>query len=252
MTIFTCEREWESMLCAIYAASESRIGHKDIRFAFEPVGQYDLFDKYIHIERDEVKAGKVMDCICTEISPVFYDRLSYLGMAYEEDVLDVIYHVLLLGYNFGPGVLDMFKFRDVARYQEICIRLGKEVNRFQEFARFNRVSGDRFISHIEPKSRVVIPLGYIFEDRMPSEHWMIVDDAHLEAVIHPRDEHFYFQRITPEELSNLRKSEEETDEFTDMWRVFFDSIAIKERENYRCQRNLLPIWCRKNMTEFKH
>lgn len=238
------------MLSAIYEASQSHIGYKDIRFEFEPVGQYNLFDSYVHVERDEEKAQKVMDCVCQRISPGFYDSLSYLGMAYEEDVLDVTYRVLLLGYNFGPNVLDMIKYRDIMRYQEIRIRLGKEVNRFQEFARFNKVSGDRYIAHIEPKSRVVIPLGYIFEDRMPSEHWMIVDDVHLEAVIHPKDEHFYFQRLNSDELESLLMSEQETDDFTDLWRVFFDSIAIKERENYRCQRNLLPIWCRTHMPEF--
>lgn len=238
------------MLSAIYAASISKISNTEIRFEFEPVGQYTLFDEYIHVDSDEVACSKVMDGICTKISPWFYDTLSYIGMACEADVLDVIYRVMLLGFRFGAKALDMLQYRDVMRFHEINTRLGKEVNHFQEFARFNLVSGNRYISHIEPKSRLVIPLGYIFEDRMPSEHWMIVDDAHCEAVIHPKDEHFYFQRLTDEELYRLKRTEEQTDEFIDMWKVFFNAVSIKERENYRCQRNLLPLWCRKHMTEF--
>ena len=37
---------------------------------------------------------------------------------------------------------------------------------------------------------------------------------------------------------------------SELWRVFFDSIAIKERENKKLQMENLPIEYRKNMTEF--
>ena len=38
--------------------------------------------------------------------------------------------------------------------------------------------------------------------------------------------------------------------FVELWKGFFESISIKERENYRLQRQNLPIRFRKNMTEF--
>ena len=37
----------------------------------------------------------------------------------------------------------------------------------------------------------------------------------------------------------------------DLWKDFFNTIGIKERENYQCQRNLMPLWYRKHMTEFQ-
>ena len=38
--------------------------------------------------------------------------------------------------------------------------------------------------------------------------------------------------------------------FVDLWKVFFKSIGIEQRKNPRCQRNMLPLWYRKHMTEF--
>ena len=34
-----------------------------------------------------------------------------------------------------------------------------------------------------------------------------------------------------------------------LWKVFFESITIKERENPKCQQNHLPLRCREGMPE---
>ena len=85
---------------------------------------------------------------------------------------------------------------------------------------------------------------------MPSEHWMIIDDVHREAVIHPKDEAFYMKKLNDFEFNRLLETEQENDGYTDLWKVFFETIAIKERENARCQRNLFPFWTRKHAVEF--
>ena len=79
--------------------------------------------------------------------------------------------------------------------------------------------------------------------------FVIVDDIHKEAVIHHKDEHFYMYKLNDEELTRLLQTEEENDSYTDMWKVFFDTIAIKERTNKKCQDNLFPMWARKHAVE---
>ena len=106
------------------------------------------------------------------------------------------------------------------------------------------------MAHFEPKSRVVGYLGPIFSDRMPSEFFVIVDDVHHEAVIHGKDEHYYIRKLSDEEFERILRTEEENDEYTDLWKAFFDSIAIKERANEKCQRNHFPLWARKHAVEF--
>lgn len=249
MRIYTCKPEWEAMLTCIYEAFACGLKHENIKLLLEPVSQYTLFDEYIHVEGDSIKAQKVMDSINTKISPSVYHELAITSMAYEEDVLDNIYHILILGFAFGKDVLKMVKYRDVMRNYEIRTRVQREADRFQEIIRFHQL-GNAYVAHIEPKSRVAEYLGPIFKDRMPSENFIIVDDVHLEALIHPANEQYYMRKLTTEELQNMLKSEAVNDEYTDLWKIFFNTIAIKERYNERCQNNHFPKWARTHAVEF--
>ena len=40
-------------------------------------------------------------------------------------------------------------------------------------------------------------------------------------------------------------------EYEALWKAFFHSISIRERENYVCQRSHLPLRYRPYMTEFQ-
>lgn len=255
MYIYSCSHRWEDMLTCIYDAWTSKRGHTNIKLVFEPIGQLSVLDEYVHVEADINKFESVSNAIREKISDYVYERLAFASLAYEEDVLDVIYRVLLLGFSKGKEVLNMVQYRDVMRFNQICGRLSKEVNRFQEIIRFHQVrnemfNSDIYVAHISPKSNLVLALGPIFMDRMPSEYFMIVDDVYREAVVHPKNKDCYLIKLNDEEFDNLLQTEEMNDEYTDMWKVFFESIAIKERENYVCQRNLFPIWARKNAIEF--
>lgn len=250
MVVYSCAREWEAMLTCIYVAWSSKIGHQNIRLELEPIEQYTLFDEYHHVDADADKADKLIDAINQKISPYFYSELVYSSMAYEKDILDNIFHMMILGFNYGTQVLDMVHFRDVMRHKEIRKRLGSEVCRFKEILRFHEIGGNVYVAHIEPKSKLVVALGPAIADRMPSEHWMIIDDIHKEAVIHPKDEPFYLKQLSDLEFERLLETENENDNYTDLWKIFFETIAIKERTNKRCQNNHSPLWARKHAVEF--
>lgn len=249
MTVYTCANDWESMLTCIYVAWASKKGHNNIKLMLEPIDQYNLFDEYIHVEADGVKASKVIDAVKLKISPYVYQELAMTALAYEEDALDNIYRVMILGFAYGKGVLDMLQFKDVMRNHEIRKRVEREANRFQEIIRFHQV-GAIYVAHIEPKSRVLSYLGPVFQDRMPSEYFMIVDDVHSEAIVHPKDEAYYLWKLSEDELTRLLETEEENDDYTDLWQVFFDTISIEERKNEKCQANHFPKWARKHAVEF--
>lgn len=249
MTVFTCENDFEAMLSAIYDAFMSRLGYGNVRLQLEPVEQYSLFDEYRHVEADRAKAEEVARSISGKISGYFYAELAYCMGAYEPDMLNTVYRVLVLGFKYGPSVLNMYQFKDVARINEIRTRYGREACSFLEFVRFHQV-GNVYVAHIEPKSNVLLPVSEHFSDRMPSEHWMIVDDVHMQAAVHPKDSFYYIRRLTQSELGRLLLTEQENDIYTDLWQGYFDHIAIKERENYICQLNHISKWKRKHVTEF--
>lgn len=250
MTVFTCEESFEAMMTCIYDAWASGIGHERLRLQLEPVAQEELFCSYIHVEADVQKAEKVARSVLKKISPEAYRQMFLAAMSFEPDRLDAIYRFLVLGFAVGAKLTDLLFRPEVAWILELSRKAGNEANFFREFTRFTQV-GPVYTAHIEPKCNVTAIAAEHFADRMPSEHWMIVDDKRRIAAVHPADHAFYMTRLSEEELRRLCRTEEQSDLYTDLWEEFFRSIAIDARKNEKCQRGHMPLWYRKHMTEFR-
>ena len=250
MRVYSCEPTLEAMLTCIYEAWTSRLGYKNIKLMVEPLTQQELFVEHIHVEADGNKAEKLANACITQISLKFYNDLIYSLMGYEDWRLDNVYHVMLLGFHFGANVLERVQYRDVMLNNQMRTRIGKEMLKFIDFMRFHEVPGGTLVAHFEPKSRIIQGLAPHFADRMPSENWMIVDDVHREAAIHNDKGELFYYHLNEEELNRLLKTEEFNDEYTELWKIFHRSVAIKHRENSDLQRNLFPLWTRTHAVEF--
>jgi len=250
MTIYTCSDDLTSMMTCIYDAWAGRRGHDNVRLRREPIFQQDLFCEYIHVEGDEEKAEKVLRSVRNKISATACMYVMYAALSHEEDALDTIYRFLIVGFANGAGVLSMLSYPPVMRMMELQRNVKNEFHVMREFSRFTSIDGKVYVSHIEPKNDVLSLVAEHFQDRMPSEYFLIIDDNRRSAAVHPSNEDFYIRYLTQEEAETLAKTEQVGDEYTLLWHTFFETIGIRERANPECQRNLFPIWRRKHATEF--
>ena len=262
MKIFYCDDRFEDMMTCIYDAwcYALKEGHDNVRLTRQRDSQENMFDEYVYVTADKDKVVKVTRSIERDISRYAFMQVFYATLSNEEDALDAIYRFLIIGFKVGERVSQMLNDAAVMRMMEIKRKVGNEAHFFREFVRFSSIKlnsknasnsyEEYYIAHIEPKCNIVNLLGNHFADRMPSENWCIVDDNRKYAVIHPKDEEYYFQYLTDREYDILHQSEEYEDEYTSLWKTFFNAIGIKERANYRCQRNMIPIWMRKHAVEF--
>jgi len=250
ITVFTCKDEFEDMMTCIYDAWNSRLGHSNIRLMIEPIAEPELFCDYIHITADPQKVVKVVRSIQKKISYHAYQTIYSAAMSFRSDKLDIIYRFLILGFHYGPAIMDMLQEPAVMAAFELNRKVGNEAHYFKEFIRFSSVDNRFFISHIEPKCNVLTLVAPHFSDRMPSENWMIIDDKRHLAAVQTADESYYLTPLGDEEFTQLLETKHQPDIFIDLWKGFFQTIAIEERANYRCQRNMMPLWYRKNAIEF--
>lgn len=251
MRIFTWDTRFEELATCIYEAWEWGLqnGHENLKIMREPVTQYDLFAEYIHVDLQEEKAAKVLRSIRQKISFSVYETI-YLASLYNEDVSDDIYRFLHLAFRFGAQTEHMLNQPLVMKMMKIKKRVLGEKHSFSEFLRFDALPNDTFIAHIEPKSNIVALLAEAFSDRMPSLHWIIVDDGRKLALVHRADEKAFLYRLSAAECAKLQESERIQDAYKDLWRCFFHSISIKERENKTRQASFFPLYKRKHAPEF--
>lgn len=251
MVVFTCNDNFESMMTCIYDAWAARLGHSNIRLQTDPVGNLELFCEYRHIDADQKKVKKVISSIQKKISWEAYQWVYAASMSFRQDKLDIIYRFLILGFATGPNVTKMLGHPYTSGVFELKRKVYNECHQFREFLRFSRLENQVLFSIIEPKCNILTLLAPHFENRMPSENWMITDKTRMLSIVHPMNQPFFLTPVTPVELSYMEDIKEHRDPYSHLWKTFFQSVAIDARKNPKCQRNFLPLWFRKNMTEFQ-
>ncbi len=250
LTVFTCHDDFVSILTAVYDAWSSRLGHSNVKLMTEPILQQELFCDYIHVDPDRDKCDKIVSAVRTKISTTAYIWIYYAVCSTDDNKADLIYRFLVHGFHFGPQITEMLQDPTVIRLMEIRRRVGNEAHLSREFLRFTSIDGRLYVAHFSPHADVLMSVADHFADRMPSEHWIIIDDTRGIAAVHPINQPYFLQDLTDDELTKLKQTEASRDYFTSLWKTYFTSIAIKERENYICQRTHFPLWMRGHATEF--
>jgi len=212
------------------------------------------------IETNENWAKRILDSIPLKINALALEniKLAYLT-DYEHKELGVL-HFLISGYKYGKnfiqtirsvpnpekiftaGVLDN---PHISGMQKAIDLLTLEAHRFVMFVRFSQVNG-ALVSIIEPQNNILPLLVDHFTQRFRNEQFLIYDKTHSLGLL------YLNKKPTIEHIENFEMPDldEHEKQYQKLWQIFFNSVAIKERINPRCQNNFLPKKYRNNMTEF--
>lgn len=101
-----------------------------------------------------------------------------------------------------------------------------------------------------PKNDVLPLLADHFSNRMPEENWLIYDKGRRKAALHQMKTGWFILRQADLQENDQISWNTDQEEYQELWRIFHQSAAIRERENFRCQRTHLPLRYRPYMTEF--
>ena len=211
------------------------------------------------IETDEKKAIRILDSIPKKMDDeaLSYLKLSFLASIKEKEIATI--HFLREGFRRGKNLIQEIKTGwcptkrvvtgalenvHLAKIQKGVDLLTLESQRFIQFARFSEVNG-ALVSIIEPEHNVLPLIAKHFVARYPNENFLIFDKTHQMGLIYLDGE----ERIEKIENYQMPELSEEEKNYQDLWRLFYDTIAIKERRNERCRMNFMPKKYWKNMTE---
>lgn len=242
-----CEDSFEGIMTAVYDGWGYM--NKGYEVSIQPGTGYTLtfFSEYVTIDTDFEKAEKVARSIRVKISKEAYVMVYRVSQHFVEDKADAIFGFLKVGYAVGARVIKMLGDISVMRVIELDRKVANEAHLFKEFLRFKELKGNILYAKIEPKCSVIPLVSQHFQERFPKENWIIYDEKHIVAAVHPAGKHFVL--IKDKNIDELIKNMETKDGYEDLWKVFYNTIGIEARYNPKCQRNMMPLWYRKNMTE---
>ena len=238
--VFQYDGRFEGFLCCIF---ESYV-NKEFPIAFsgdeECCSLYDV--RYIVTSREH--AQRVYQSILRR-SRVAADviRRGFLTCLPEKELH--LYTLVKKLYDEGPAFLQNSSdpvYNPVARALR---HMSGELEKLRGFVRFSDYGGV-LGAEIEPKNRVLPLLRRHFCDRYANESFFIYDRTHKELLIYAKN---HSRLLTVDSLQLALPSEEEV-QFRRLWKRFYETITIKERENPRCQNTCMPKRYRGTMTEF--
>ncbi len=197
------------------------------------------------IPTDPHRSARVLASIPGKIGPAALDfvKHAFLTCLPRKELYILLF--LRLGYRHGPRVMDMLTDDVVNTLFKAVNHLNRESHLLKGFLRFSVCNG-ALVGEIEPKNFVLPLLTRHFCERYPEERFLIVDKTHGMGLLYQP----YQARVIPVADLELPAMDEDEQTFRELWRLFYDTIAIRERYNPRCRMSHMPKRYWKNMTEF--
>lgn len=240
--VYVYDGSFEGVLSVIFDAF-SRMEVPDTIFTYdnEVMTLFDVHD----VETDENKAKRVakwLRSISGECFSLMYN--AFLTCAEEKER-----YMLLLAIEIHKRGKDaVFDVSNPAVHilRKAVTHLKYESEHYKGFVRFTEISGV-LVAEIQPKNIILPTILKHFEVRFPNEQYMIIDRTHKSILLH----HAKGSEIFPYTEFELSPDSPSETAVKNLWRGFYDTVAIEARKNYRCRMGHMPkrYWaCMTEMT----
>jgi probable DNA metabolism protein len=200
----------------------------------------------IYIQTDMQKANAVRKAIICRISARALEMIEHVFYSCLEDKEITVLHFLISGFREGCIVTDLMADPIVSLMLDAERHLMREAHLLTGFVRFVDVDG-KLIAVIDPKNQVLPLILSHFADRYEKESFLIFDRTHQTAVIH----HEGSTRIGVLSSFMLPPISAAEAYYQSLWKQFYHTIAIKERDNPRCRMSHMPKRFWYNLTEMQ-
>jgi len=209
--------------------------------------QANMLRSNVEVKSDPEKADIVYKAIRDKISPYDLRRIYKVFMSSEPEKEMRILNYVRYGFKCGSRINMLHGDPVVFAVQTVEKKVNNEIHRLKGLIRFSELEDGILYSRIEPDHDVVEFMAEHFTDRYKNEPFIIHDMKRSKALV-AYQRKWYVTHFTEENVHGYSDAEKE---YSLLWKRYFETIAIKERKNSRCQKNMMPQRYWKNMTEFR-
>ncbi len=239
--LYVYDGTFEGFLCCVFMSYTEKENPVDITPDVETISLFPIrtvLTQKEHAQRVYRSLHKLSPKACRFL------RQAFLTHMQEKEL--ILYRFIRRLYHRGAPLLSDLTDETFLPIRKALRNLYTETEHYRGFLRFSEFSGV-LGSEIEPNNRVLPMLRSHFCSRYQNEKFFIYDRTHQEAlfysagkaVIRPLDD---FQMAPPDETEATYRL---------LWKRFYDTVAIKERENPRCRQTHMPKRYWNTMTEFQ-
>jgi len=239
---YVYDGSFDGLLCCVFESYYKR----ELPFAIFDYNaeQESLFARREILTNPE-NAKRVENSIIEKISRDALElvRMCYLSNTSEREL--AILNFLRMGYKIGGGVVDMLAHDTVRPITKAARNVGGEAHLFKGFLRFSDFGGT-LAAVFEPKNFILPLIAPHFCDRLANEDFLIYDKNHNYVFTQQKGK----KQLLPLEHFELPEACETEKAYRQLWKQFYNTIAIEGRINPKLQQGMMPKRYRTHMTEF--
>lgn len=238
---------FEGFLTIVYKRYYEKLMPREIGLA--GALQQTLGTDYVNVETDENMARKVTDGINAKLGGVIFGQAYMAFVNWDPSRYIHIFNYILLCFKYGAVAAGLTHVDCVIKTLHYARNSGHELQLLRGFTRFGETESGIMYADISPKNDLLPMLADFFSERFMGAKWVLHDVGRAKAAVY--DGADWIMTDAPAAAAKIDKAEKE-DEYRDLWTVFYNTLAIKERTNPRQQRQMKPMFMRKYMTEHRH
>ena len=238
--LYIYDGTFEGFLCCVFMSYTEKENPVDITPDAETISLFPVrtvFTQKEHTQRVYRSLHKISPKACRLLRQAFLTHMS------EKEL--ILYRFIRKLYREGASFLKNQADEVYHPIAKAIRHLNGELEKLRGFVRFSDYNGV-LGAEIEPKNRVLPLLRNHFCNRYANESLFIYDRVHKELLLYTKGR----SRIVPVDNIQLSLPGEEEVHYRILWKRFYDTIAIQERYNPKCQNSFMPKRYRGTMTEF--
>lgn len=225
----------------------------EIPYKVIPESEYifNMLDEIEVHQTNEIKAKRVYHGI---VQNICYDALYQSYYAFlsgntnnicENKEIEIIKY-LLHGFQVGPSIHNMLSVDYVLKVHQLRKNVLGEAHRLKGLVRLQEIGDNLFYSTIHPDNHVLENIGNFLIKRFPTQNLILHDKNREIAFLYNTKEYTIIDVPKNAFTPTVTESEKE---FQGLWKIFFQTIAIKERTNKRLQMQYMPKKYWKDLVE---
>lgn len=243
--IYIYDGTYDGLLTSLFEA----FNHRETPLDILPTesAQTDFLNEVRHIQTCQTDARRLERGILRSIGQ---DAASYVYAAAHsanKHAGRYMLEFLRLGFRVGESIYERLSDDTVIRVMRVSKHVWHEVERWNQFLRFRELDGGVYIAQYEPEHDVTELIMPHFATRFCVQPFILHDKKRQIAGVY--DLHGWVMASSQDMI--LPKQTASEMEYQQMWKLFYHTIAIKERTNYKCRQNMMPKKYWKDMIEMQ-
>lgn len=251
--IYICSDSITGIFSAIYDAWKTKLPEDRLGIAIKGVMNQELFCEYIEVEESQKKTIAVENLIKRHLGSDAYWNIYHAVLSNDRDKGNVILGAMLESRKIpnSKRIMEHLSHPQVQKLFELGRKVANEAHYYKEIVRFAELQNGILFAEIEPRHQILYCIGNHFTNRFPLENWMIYDKVHRMFLAHEKGKRWILAQDDDLNVDAIKWFSATEALYVKLWKGFFESISVKERESYERQRQHLPLRYRTHVVEFQ-